>query len=142
MCLRSPPNMYLREQTVPEQGSLYSMRSHASPHSARGRLESVPASDSNSPHSRGLTGSILKCLAHSSSMSSTDRHFARHSPVEGPPLFVPGHHFPSPPPFRDLPTWPRAARSCTADRIDRDGYIHDNARQRDDTHVVDGSGCW
>lgn len=75
------------------------MRSHASPHSAQSPSGSAPASNSNSQHSRGLTASSLKSLAHSSSISSTDRRLARPSPGEvSPPLSAIGRHFSAPPP--------------------------------------------
>ena len=83
------------------------MRSHVSPHSARSpsgsapasNANSAPASNSNSQHSRGLTASSLKSLAHSSSISSTDRRLARPSPGEvSPPLSATGRRFFAPPP--------------------------------------------
>ena len=85
--------MYPREQTVTEEGSLNSMRSHLSPHSALSASGSAPASNSNSLHSRGFTGGSLKSLAHSSSVSSIDRRLGRRSPGEvSPPLSATGRH--------------------------------------------------
>jgi hypothetical protein len=85
--------VYPREQTVSEEGSLYSMRSRLSPHSALSASGSAPASNSNSLHSRGVTGSSLKSLAHSSSVSSIDRRPSRRSPGEvSPPLSATGRH--------------------------------------------------
>src|SRR6267154_314214 len=78
---------------VSEEGSLYSMRSRLSPHSALSASGSAPASNSNSLHSRGVTGSSLKSLAHSSSVSSIDRRPSRRSPGEvSPPLSATGRH--------------------------------------------------
>lgn len=89
------------------------MRSHVSPHSARSPSGSAPASNSNSQHSRGLTVSSLKSLAHSSSISSTDRRLARHSPGEvSPPLSATGRRVSAPPPPRlaaPAPVLPAAA---------------------------------
>lgn len=69
------------------------MRSRLSPHSALSASGSAPASNSNSLHSRGITGSSLKSLAHSSSVSSIDRRLARRSPGEvSPPLSATGRH--------------------------------------------------
>jgi ribosomal protein L31 len=85
--------VYPREQTVSEEGSLYSMRSRLSPHSALSASGSAPASNSNSLHSRGFTSSSLKSLAHSSSVSSIDRRPSRRSPGEvSPPLSATGRH--------------------------------------------------
>ncbi len=85
--------VYSREQTVSEEGSLYSMRSRLSPHSALSASGSAPASNSNSAHSRGFTGGSSKSLAHSSSVSSIDRRLARRSPGEiSPPLSATGRH--------------------------------------------------
>jgi ribosomal protein L31 len=67
------------------------MRSRLSPHSALSASGSAPASNSNSLHSRGLTGGSLKSLAHSSSVSSIDRRPSRRSPGEvSPPLSATG----------------------------------------------------
>lgn len=72
---------------------MYSMRSRLSPHSALSASGSAPASNSNSAHSRGVTGNSLKSLAHSSSVSSIDRRLARRSPGEvSPPLSATGRH--------------------------------------------------
>jgi hypothetical protein len=69
------------------------MRSRLSPHSALSASGSAPASNSNSLHSRGVTGGSLKSLAHSSSVSSIDRRLARRSPGEvSPPLSATGRH--------------------------------------------------
>ena len=69
------------------------MRSRLSPHSALSASGSAPASNSNSLHSRGITGASLKSLAHSSSVSSIDRRLARRSPGEvSPPLSATGRH--------------------------------------------------
>ena len=73
------------------------MRSRLSPHSALSASGSAPASNSNSLHSRGVTGGgSLKSLAHSSSVSSIDRRPSRRSPGEvSPPLSATGwrgHH--------------------------------------------------
>jgi hypothetical protein len=85
--------VYPREQSVSEQGSLHSMRTRLSPHSALSASGSAPASNSNSAHSRGFTASSLKSLAHSSSVSSIDRRLARRSPGEvSPPLSATGRH--------------------------------------------------
>ena len=85
--------VYPREQSVSEEGSIYSMRSRLSPHSALSAAGSAPASNSNSLHSRGVTGSSLKSLAHSSSVSSIDRRPSRRSPGEvSPPLSATGRH--------------------------------------------------
>ncbi|KAH9985671.1 hypothetical protein BJV74DRAFT_886229 [Russula compacta] len=80
--------VYPRELAVSEHGSLHSMRSHFSPHTALSASGSAPASNSNSGHSRGFTvASSLRSLAHSSSISSTDRRLARRGPGEvSPPL--------------------------------------------------------
>src|SRR6267154_2973950 len=77
---------------VSEEGSLYSMRSGLSPHSALSASGTAPASNSNSLHSLGVTGSSLKSLAHSSSVSSIDRRPpTRRSPKEvSPPLSATG----------------------------------------------------
>ena len=84
--------VYPHEQAVSEEGSLYSMRSRLSPHSALSASGSAPASNSNSLHSRGLGGS-LKSLAHSSSISSIGRRPSRRSPGEiSPPLSATGRH--------------------------------------------------
>jgi hypothetical protein len=74
-----------REPTISEQGSLHSIRSHLSPHSALSAAGSAPVSNSASEHSRGFTVSSLKSLAHSSSISSTDRRLIRPSPGEVSP---------------------------------------------------------
>ncbi|KAI9434361.1 hypothetical protein H4582DRAFT_1979281 [Lactarius indigo] len=79
------PLIHPRDPTTSEQGSLHSMRSHLSPHSALSAAGSAPVSNSASEHSRGFTLSSLKSLAHSSSVSSTDRRFARPSPGEVSP---------------------------------------------------------
>jgi hypothetical protein len=69
------------------------MRSQLNPHSARSPSGSAPASNSNSQHSRGLTANSLKSLAHSSSISSTDRRLTRRSPGEvSPPLSATGRY--------------------------------------------------
>ena len=91
------------------------MRSHVSPHSPRSASGSAPASNSNSQHSRGFTASSLRSLAHSSSVSSTDRRLVRRD-LGGvsPPLSATGHGRSSiPPPARGLaeptPAAPAAA---------------------------------
>ncbi|KAI0246792.1 hypothetical protein BJV78DRAFT_1157633 [Lactifluus subvellereus] len=95
--------VYPREPTVSEQGSLHSMRSHLSPHSALSASGSAPASNSNSEHSRGFTASSLRSLAHSSSISSTDRRLVRRNPGEvSPPLSATGRHFAAPSPSRGI----------------------------------------
>jgi len=69
------------------------MRLHLSPHSALSAAGSAPVSNSASEHSRGFTVGSLKSLAHSSSISSTDRRFARPSPGEvSPALSATGRH--------------------------------------------------
>jgi ribosomal protein L31 len=86
--------VYPREPTVSEQESLRSMRSHLGPYSARSVSGSAPASHTNSEHSRGLTASSLKSVAHSSSISSMDRRLVRRSTGEAsPPLSATGRHF-------------------------------------------------
>ncbi|KAF8260598.1 hypothetical protein EI94DRAFT_887246 [Lactarius quietus] len=82
-----------RDLTTSEQGSLHSMRSHLSPHSALSAAGSAPVSNSASEHSRGFTINSLKSLAHSSSISSTDRRLVRPSPGEvSPALSALGRH--------------------------------------------------
>lgn len=84
-----------REFTTSEQGSLHSMRSHLSPHAALSAAGSAPVSNSASEHSRGFTVGSLKSLAHSSSVSSTDRRLVRPSPGEvSPALSATGRHHP------------------------------------------------
>ena len=93
ICLPKPSTIvYPPEQTVSEHGSLHSMRSHFGAHSPLSASGSAPASNSNSGHSRGFTAaSSLRSLAHSSSISSVDRRFARHGPGEvSPPLSATG----------------------------------------------------
>ena len=69
------------------------MRSHLSPHSALSAAGSAPVSNSASEHSRGFTVGSLKSLAHSSSISSTDRRLIRPSPGEvSPALSATGRH--------------------------------------------------
>ncbi|KAH9010087.1 hypothetical protein EDB83DRAFT_2530929 [Lactarius deliciosus] len=79
------PQLHSRDPTTSEQGSLHSMRSHLSPHSALSASGSVPVSISASGHSRAFTLASLKSLAHSSSVTSADRRFARPSPGEVSP---------------------------------------------------------
>ncbi|KAH9063586.1 hypothetical protein EDB87DRAFT_1602476 [Lactarius vividus] len=79
------PLIHPRDPTTSEQGSLHSMRSHLSPHSALSAAGSAPVSNSASEHSRAFTLASLKSLAHSSSVSSADRRFARPSPGEVSP---------------------------------------------------------
>ncbi|KAH9168668.1 hypothetical protein EDB89DRAFT_2245077 [Lactarius sanguifluus] len=79
------PQIHSRDPTTSEQGSLHSMRSHLSPHSALSVAGSAPVSISASGHSRAFTLASLKSLAHSSSVTSTDRRFARPSPGEVSP---------------------------------------------------------
>jgi hypothetical protein len=76
---------------------------------------------------------LSSALAHSRSMSSTDRCFARHGPVED--LHSPHLDVTSPllRPSGTCRPGPGAASGCTADRTERDSYIHDNARKCDDT---------
>lgn len=79
------------------------MRSHLSPHSARSASGSAPASNSNSERSRGLTASSLRSLAHSSSISSTERRLVRRNLGEvPPPLSATGRHFPALSPSRGI----------------------------------------
>ncbi|KAH9050349.1 hypothetical protein EDB83DRAFT_1370116 [Lactarius deliciosus] len=79
------PQIHPRDPTTSEQGSLHSMRSHLSPHSALSASGSAPVSISASGHSRAFTLASLKSLAHSSSVTSADRRFARPSPGEVSP---------------------------------------------------------
>jgi len=84
-----------RDLTVSEQGSLHSMRSHLGLHSALSAAGSAPVSLSASEHSRGITLGSLKSLAHSSSISSTDRRLGRPSLGEvSPALSATGRHHP------------------------------------------------
>src|SRR6266581_8802794 len=83
----------------------------------------APASNSNLQHSQGLTASSLKpLLAHSSSISSTDRRLARSARVKWPLRFLPLDVASPLLPFPDLPSWPRCCqwlhhRSCRAQRL-------------------------
>ncbi|KAN0124148.1 hypothetical protein V8E53_015846 [Lactarius tabidus] len=77
--------VYPREPTISEQGSLHSIRSHLSPHSALSAAGSAPVSNSASDHSRGFTVNSLKSLAQSSSISSIDRRLVRPNPGEVSP---------------------------------------------------------
>ncbi len=87
--------MHPRDLTVSEQGSLHSMRSHLGLHSALSAAGSAPVSLSASEHSRGITLGSLKSLAHSSSISSTDRRLGRPSLGEvSPALSATGRHHP------------------------------------------------
>ncbi|KAI9452523.1 hypothetical protein F5148DRAFT_1331069 [Russula earlei] len=98
-----PSTVYPHEQTVTEQGSLRSMRSHVSPHSVLSASGSAPTSNSASAHSRGFTVNSLKSLAHSSSISSTDRRIVRPNPGEvSPPLSATGRRPAVPPPSHEL----------------------------------------
>ncbi|KAH9050352.1 hypothetical protein EDB83DRAFT_2553359 [Lactarius deliciosus] len=65
------PQIHLRDPTTSELGSLHSMRSHLSPHSALSASGSAPVSISASGHSRAFTLASLKSLAHSSSVASS-----------------------------------------------------------------------
>ncbi|KAH9023687.1 hypothetical protein EDB85DRAFT_1990180 [Lactarius pseudohatsudake] len=75
------PQIHPRDPTTSEQGSLHSMQSHLSPHSALSASGSISASG----HSRAFTLASLKSLAHSSSVTSADRRIARPSPGEVSP---------------------------------------------------------
>ena len=56
--------VYPREQTVSEEGSLYSMRSRLSPHSALSASGSAPASNSNSLHSEATLTFYPRSRSH------------------------------------------------------------------------------
>ena len=83
-----------------------------------------------------LTASSLKSLAHSSSISSTDRRLARPTPGEvSPPLSA--THWMSlllSSPSRTWRAGPSASSGCTADHAKRDGYNDDDAEQRHDAY--------
>lgn len=97
------------------------MRSHLGAHSPLSASGSAPTSNSNSQHSRGVTASSLKSLAHSSSISSTDRRLIRRSPGEvSPPLSATGRRSSVSPPsrgFREPSPVPPAAVAAAAPQL-------------------------
>ncbi|KAH8984390.1 hypothetical protein EDB86DRAFT_154442 [Lactarius hatsudake] len=128
------PQLHSRDLTTSEQGSLHSMRSHLSPHSALSASGSAPVSISASGHSRAFTLASLKSLAHSSSVTSTDRRFARPSPGEvSPALSATGRQPQQQRPHRVVAPPPAQSATVTSTTNDDD---HD-AQQRDDAHVGD-----
>jgi len=83
----------------------------------------TPTSNLNSQHSQGLTASSLKpLLAHSSSISSTDRRLARSAWVKWPLCFLPLDVASPLLPLPDLPSRPQCCqwlhhRLCRAQRL-------------------------
>ncbi|KAI0245499.1 hypothetical protein BJV78DRAFT_371033 [Lactifluus subvellereus] len=130
--------VYPREATVSEQGSLHSMRSHLSPHSALSASGSAPAFNSNSEHPRGFTASSLRSLAHSQ-LPLLDRAPPRATqPRRG---VSPALHYRATLCGSVTVAWsPRAvsaAGGCCA--ATREGDVDGDAEQRHDAHTGDRS---
>jgi hypothetical protein len=145
--LRPSTIVYPREQPVSE-GSLYPMAITPPSHPALSTSGSTPASNSNSLHPRDFTGSSLKSLAHSSSVSSVDRRLSRRSPGDlSPPLSATGRrghrrsHSSNLPQFQVSISSPqrdwRAIGASETNRSSRNGHGYDG-EQRDDAHVNSG----